>query len=69
MGKSIAALNTVYELQLQSVNAQTEAQKAAAAAAKESAEAQAAFAAGAKQLQKQVASLNDIYGNMLNALA
>ena len=69
VGKSIAALNTVYELQLQSVNAQTEAQKAAAAAAKESAEAQAAFAAGAKQLQKQVASLNDIYGNMLNALA
>ena len=69
VGKSIAALNTVYELQLQSVNAQTEAQKAAAAAAKESAEAQVAFAAGAKQLQKQVASLNDIYGNMLNALA
>ncbi|MBQ4395835.1 MAG: gliding motility protein GldL [Paludibacteraceae bacterium] len=69
VGKSIAALNTVYELQLQSVNAQTEAQKAAAAAAKEAAEAQTAFAAGAKQLQKQVASLNDIYGNMLNALA
>ena len=69
VGKSIAALNTVYELQLQSVNAQTEAQKEAAAAAKEAAEAQTAFAAGAKQLQKQVASLNDIYGNMLNALA
>ena len=69
VGKSIAALNTVYELQLQSVNAQTEAQKAAAAAAKEAAEAQTAFATGAKQLQKQVASLNDIYGNMLNALA
>lgn len=69
VGKSIAALNTVYELQLQSVNAQTEAQKAAAAAAKEAAEAQTAFAVGAKQLQKQVASLNDIYGNMLNALA
>ena len=69
VGKSIAALNTVYELQLQSVNAQTEAQKAAAAAAKEAAEAQGAFAAGAKQLQKQVAGLNDIYGNMLNALA
>ena len=69
VGKSIAALNTVYELQLQSVNAQTEAQKAAVAAAKEAAEAQSALAAGAKQLQKQVASLNDIYGNMLNALA
>ena len=69
VGKSIAALNTVYELQLQSVNAQTEAQKAAAAAAKEAAEAQTAFAAGAKKLQSQVAGLNDIYGNMLNALA
>lgn len=69
VGKSIAALNTVYELQLQSVNAQTEAQKAAAAAAKEAAEAQTAFAAGAKKLQSQVADLNDIYGNMLNALA
>ena len=69
VGKNIAALNTVYELQLQSVNAQTEAQKEAAAAAKEAAAAQAAFATGAKQLQKQVASLNDIYGSMLNALA
>ena len=69
VGKSIAALNSVYELQLQSVNAQTEAQKAAAAAAKEAAEAQTAFAAGAKKLQSQVAGLNDIYGNMLNALA
>ena len=69
VGKSIASLNSVYELQLQSVNAQTEAQKEAAAAAKEAAAAQAAFATGAKQLQKQVASLNDIYGSMLNALA
>ena len=69
VGKSIAAMNTVYELQLQAVSAQTEAQKAAAAAAKEAADAQVAFATGAKQLQKQVASLNDVYGNMLNALA
>ena len=69
VGKSIATLNTVYELQLQSVNAQTEAQKEAAAAAKEAAEAQVAFATGAKQLQKLVTSLNDVYGNMLNALA
>ena len=69
VGKSIASLNTVYELQLQAVNAQTEAQKNAAAAAKEAADAQVAFATGAKQLQKQVADLNSIYGNMLNALA
>jgi gliding motility-associated protein GldL len=69
VGKSIASLNSVYELQLQAVNAQTEAQKNAAAAAKEAAEAQVAFANGAKQLQKQVADLNSIYGSMLNALA
>ena len=69
VGKSIASLNSVYELQLQSVNAQMEAQKSAASAAKEAAEAQLAFANGAKQLQKQVADLNGIYGNMLNALA
>ena len=69
VGKNIASLNTVYEMQLQAVNAQTEAQKNAAAAAKEAAEAQVVFAAGAKQLQKQVADLNGIYGNMLNALA
>ena len=62
-------VNSVYELQLQAVNAQIEAQKNAAAAAKEAAEAQVAFANGAKQLQKQVADLNGIYGNMLNALA
>ena len=69
MGKKMASLNSVYELQLQSVNAQMEAQKGAAAAAKEAAEAQVAFAASTKQLQKQVADLNGIYGNMLNALA
>ena len=69
VGKKLASLNSVYELQLQAVNAQMEAQKGAAAAAKEAAEAQVAFAAGAKQLQKQVADLNGIYGNMLNALA
>ena len=69
VGKSIASLNSVYELQLQAINAQMEAQKNAAAAAKEAADAQVAFANGAKQLQKQVADLNGIYGNMLNALA
>lgn len=69
VGKSIASLNSVYELQLQAVNAQVAAQKEAAAAAKEAAEAQISFANGAKQLQKQVADLNGIYGNMLNALA
>ena len=69
VGKKLASLNSVYELQLQAVNAQMEAQKGAAAAAKEAADAQVEFAKGAKQLQKQVADLNGIYGNMLNALA
>ena len=69
MGQKLASLNSVYELQLQAVNAQSEAQKAVTASAKEAAEAQAAFAAGTKQLHKQVADLNAIYGNMLNALA
>ena len=69
VGKSIAALNSVYELQLQAVNAQTAAQKEAVTAAKEAAEAQVAFAQSTKQLHKQVADLNGIYGNMLNALA
>ena len=97
VGKSIASLNSVYELQLQEVNAQIAAQKEAVAAqkeavnaqkeaiaaqkevvaahkeavvaAKEATEAQAAFTTGAKQLQKYVADLNGIYGNMLNALA
>jgi len=69
VGKKLASLNSVYELQLQAINAQVEAQKTATVAAKEAAEAQAAFAAGTKQLQKQVTDLNGIYGNMLNALA
>ena len=69
VGKNVAALNSVYELQLQTLNAQVEAQKNATAATKEAAEAQVAFAASTKQLQKQVADLNGIYGSMLNALA
>lgn len=69
VGKNVTALNSVYELQLQTLNAQVEAQKSATAATKEAAEAQVAFAASTKQLQKQVADLNGIYGSMLNALA
>jgi len=76
VGKNLASLNSLYELQLQAVNAQMEAQKAATEAqqvateaAKEAAAAQQAYTAGAKQLQKQIADLNGIYGNMLNALA
>ena len=43
--------------------------KEAVSAAKEAAEAQSAFAKGSQQLHKQIAELNSIYGNMLNALA
>ena len=82
VGQKIASLNSVYELQLQAVNANVEAQKQAAssvaemveaqqrsvALANEAVAAQTAFAASAKQLQQQVADLNGIYGNMLNAL-
>ena len=96
VGQKIASLNSVYELQLQAVNANVEAQKLAVAStedvvagqkrvlasveeviaaqkqaiasANKAAEAQTAFAASAKQLQQQVADLNGIYGNMLNAL-
>ena len=82
VGQKVTSLNSIYELQLQTVNAQVEAQKQAAtsaaemvqsqqravALANEAIAAQTAFAASAKQLQQQVADLNGIYGNMLNAL-
>lgn len=82
VGQKVTSLNSIYELQLQTVNAQVEAQKQAAtsaaemvqsqqravALANEAIAAQTAFATSAKQLQQQVADLNGIYGNMLNAL-
>lgn len=69
VGQKLASLNSVYELQLQAVNAQMEAQKSITLSTQEAAEAQTAFTKSAKELQKQVADLNAIYGNMLNALA
>ena len=69
IAQKLASLNSVYELQLQAVNAEMEAQKSVVAAAKDAADAQAKFAEGTKVLQKSVADLNAIYGNMLNALA
>lgn len=83
-------LNSVYELQLKSLQSQVDAYKAqtekvvgataqvealsanvkamidVAETAKKS---QEAYAAGAKQLANQVADLNKVYGNMLNALS
>lgn len=82
-------LNAVYELQLNSLQAQVEAYKlqtekvvgataqvealnshtqAIAAASAEALKSHEAYAAGTKQLANQVADLNKVYGNMLNAL-
>lgn len=83
VGKNITSLNSVYELQLQTLNEQVAAYKEVskftqetaasvkntAAAAKEAEEAQKAYTLGTKQLEKQVAELNAVYGNMLNAIA
>lgn len=62
VGKNIAALNSVYELQLQAVNAQLEAakaqvetQKSIAAATKEAADSQIAFAKEAASAQAEFA--------------
>lgn len=75
-------LNAVYELQLNTLQTQTEkvvgvtTQVETLAAnvqtmnnvASEALKSQEAYAAGAKQLASQVADLNKVYGNMLNAL-
>jgi gliding motility-associated protein GldL len=82
-------LNAIYELQLNSLQAQVDAYKtqtekvvgataqietlnnnvqALAAASTDTLKSHEAYAAGAKQLASQVADLNKVYGNMLNAL-
>lgn len=67
--ENIAALNAAYELNLKAAQAgAAEAQKCAAEAQK-GAEAAAAYAAAQDKLAKQVADLNKVYGNMLNAIA
>lgn len=67
--ENIAAVNAAYELNLKAVQAgAADAQKLAAAQA-DALKAGEAFAAAQAQLQKQVADLNKVYGNMLNALA
>ena len=86
---NLQQLNAVYELQLNTLQAQVEAyktqnEKIVAATAQvdaltangqnmnnvaaEALKSQEAYAAGAKQLANQVADLNKVYGNMLNAL-
>ena len=89
VGAQLQKLNAVYELQLNTLQAQVDAYKAQTekiagvttqvetmvanvqtmnTVAFEALKSQEAYAAGAKQLANQVADLNKVYGNMLNAL-
>ncbi len=80
---NVGALNSIYELQLNTIQAQVDAIKAQNAslsavsanveaihaAALEAQKNHEAYNAASAKLAKQVADLNQIYGNMLNALA
>lgn len=82
INQKLTTLNSVYELQINAIQAQakaldnqtaqlnglnSEVQKIQAATT-EAAKAGAEYEAASKQLSKQVADLNHIYGNMLTAL-
>jgi gliding motility-associated protein GldL len=90
VAKQLTSLNAVYELQLNTLQAQVDAYKAQTEkingttaqvgnltatvqkmneVASEASKSQEAYEAGAKKLAGQVADLNKVYGNMLNALA
>lgn len=90
IGTKLGSLNSVYELQLNALQAQAEAYKAQTAqvnaasdqvkamaadvqkmqaSINEAVKEHAAYEAAAKKLAQQVADLNKVYGNMLNALA
>jgi gliding motility-associated protein GldL len=90
VAKQLTSLNAVYELQLNTLQAQVDAYKAQTEkingataqvgnltatvqkmneVAGEALKNQEAYEAGAKKLAGQVADLNKVYGNMLNALA
>ena len=90
INKNLSSINTVYEIQLKNIQAQSEGlsqqtesvkvvttelnlitadvqkMKLSTAGAVEHAEG---FKTGAEKLAKQVADLNSVYGNMLNALS
>lgn len=90
INKNLSSINTVYEIQLKNIQAQSEGlshqtdsvklvttelnlitadvqkMKLSTAGAVEHAES---FKTGAEKLSKQVADLNSVYGNMLNALS
>ena len=76
VGAKVGSLNSLYELQINSINAQNQISAALAkdlqtlqANTTVAAKSSEAYSAGAQQLAQQVASLNQVYGNMLNALA
>ena len=90
VAKQLTSLNAVYELQINTLQAQVDAYKAQTEkingataqvgnltatvqkmneVAGEALKNQEAYEAGAKKLAGQVADLNKVYGNMLNALA
>jgi len=83
VNSKIAGMNSVYELQLNALQAQAEAIKEQTAQVKsmsagmekmaastaEALKSSAEYEAGAKKLAAQIADLNKVYGNMLNALA
>jgi len=76
MGKKLSSLNSLYELQMNAAQSTTEKIKAVGAdyekmqaSAAAAAKSQEAFDAAQQKLAQQVADLNKVYGNMLNALA
>ena len=83
VGTQLNTLNSIYELQINALKEQVEISKAQNSTlgevsdhlqamkvhATEADKSQEAYAAGSKKLAAQVADLNAIYGNMLNALA
>lgn len=83
VNSKLAGMNSVYELQLNALQAQADAIKEQTAQVKsmsagmekmaastaEALKSSAEYEAGAKKLAAQIADLNKVYGNMLNALA
>lgn len=69
LGQKVGTLSTVYEQQLNAMQSvSTDMQKVQTSVA-EAAKSYTIYEDGAKKLAQQVADLNKIYGNMLNALA
>ena len=90
LGAKLGSINSVYELQLNALQAQVDAYKSQAAqvntateqvklitadvqkiqaATADAVKSHADYEAASKKLAQQVADLNKVYGNMLNALA